>query len=160
MERVSAAEELGPYLSVAAFCETAIQDARDSAYTLVRLFDQLTLRTGEGVPVPTASEPLVFPATLFLAFKSVGINGKRPAKIVSFTPSRDRQAELEFEVDFAEGKTGANVNVSVQIGVVESGIYWFDIYLAGAVVTRVPLRVVIEPETSEAAPPAAGLPEQ
>ena len=96
--------ERGPYLSVAAFCEQAIDD-KSNVLSLIRVVDRMTV-TGQGSNVPDEMPPTNLDWTLVLVFKSGDARGSHPVKVVPQLPSGETRPPFELSLHFEGGNRG------------------------------------------------------
>ncbi|HEX5503079.1 MAG TPA: hypothetical protein VFW96_10690 [Thermomicrobiales bacterium] len=128
---------------VATFCERAIED-REGIFTLVRLYDQLTVRVAADFPGPTPQEPLPVNITFFVALKARR-EQPWPDLIVRIVNPDDGAHDVPVTgVDPAEPKDGMNLVLGLTLTVTREGRYWFEVIYEGRSLTRAPLRIAIQ----------------
>lgn len=138
LRRMPMVFEQGPYLTVAAICDKALQE-KDGVISLIRVVDKLT-SSAVGPDAPEQMPP--FPVNLSLVIMlragetssthTITIRPQAPAP----TPS---PPETEVPVSFS-GVPGEGTNLVVNLAFVTAteGQYWFDILLDGHLLSRVP----------------------
>lgn len=131
--------EHGPYVQVAAFCETVVE-AKDGTLTLVRLIDQLT-HTSAGPEPPEEMPQVTYPMKLVVALKSGRARGRSELRIVPERPNGTTAAPLNFSVHFEGEHRGVNVVGNVNFTFTMEGLYWFRVYLDDRLLTAIPFRV-------------------
>jgi hypothetical protein len=147
--------ETGPYLAAAVLCEKVIQEA-DGVVSLMRVIDRVTVNVtvtpqGSGVPAitPPSSMPpvLVSSLTLFLSFKAGLAQGRSNITIRLVGPDEQRVLEQQATIHFSGGADqGANLIIALNLQLHMEGLYWFYILLENEFLTRVPLRLVYNPQ--------------
>ncbi len=130
-----------PYLAAAFFCENVLTE-QDGVASAIRIVDRLFIpklspaKPAEGTATPAAL------INLFISLKGGGYSGKGQVKFVPVTPSGKSLTPQEMEIEFPkEPNAGANIVVRTAIAFKEEGVYWFEIYFNGELVTRTPLDV-------------------
>lgn len=135
----------GPHIRFATFVENILEE-RDGARSLIRLVNRLNitvqgdLPAREDIPSHIAIHPMVLAIGLVGGESeggtAIAIDMRNPAGIVT------RIANMEVFLDREEREKLIRVNLGLPI--FEAGLYWFNIVVAGQVLTRVPLRVIHE----------------
>lgn len=134
-------EPTGPYLQVACLCENVVQRA-DGVLTLVNIVDRLTLTT-QGTGAPETMPPTNYLFNLVLVFKSGRARGRYDLQIVPQFPDGSSKQPTIMSLNFeGEDDRGIQLVHQAMIQLTQEGLHWFNIYLAGSLVTRLPLRVV------------------
>ena len=132
-----AALETGPYLTAALFCEHYLRD-QDGLESFIRIVDR--------VAVPTPSDPEHVPPavrlTFVMSFKAGEASGSVPVTLRTLPPSGMRAAESMASALFEGEDRGTTITVPVRLEARMPGVYWFEIVLNDALVTKVPLRVL------------------
>jgi hypothetical protein len=127
------------HLSMAVFCEKILQEA-DGVLSVIRVIDRF-LVAGQ---TPDIS-PTVLAFTVLISFKSGFLRGKQKISIKPKSPSGADLASMEFPVLFeGDDDRGVNLGLPTNFMVNEEGLFWFDVYLADELVTRMPLRVIYQ----------------
>ena len=135
----------GPYLAAALFCETVIEDAADRALSAIRIIDTITLVLPDTPDFPSKENRLPVRMTGLLSFKTGGSPGEHVVRVVMISPSGKKNPALEQTITLREPEQGgANVTLRTTIGVVKGGLFWFHVYLDGKLLTRMPLKIVLE----------------
>lgn len=149
----------GPYVAVAAACEKVLQE-QDGVLSLIRLIDRLIINAA-GPEAPDEMPPVPVQFTLVLVMKAGGARGRYSIHLTMEAPSGEKMAmELNLPLVMEGEDRGVNLVIPVGIAVEQEGLYWFDVYLADPrvpdheeeLLTRVPLRVVYQPQRFAAAP--------
>lgn len=134
--------DTGPYLKAAAICSDVIE-GKDGVLSLIRIIDRLTI-TATGPQSPPEMPRAKYPLKIVLMFVSGSARGSHDVAVKMERPDatlRDCWAGTVF----LEGEDrGANVVVGLEIDFPEQGLYWFDLYLNDARVTRMPFRVIYQ----------------
>ena len=127
----------GPYLQAALFCERVLQEV-DGVLTLVRVVDRWNITGTSESMLPTAIQ-----TNIVLMFKSGMFRGPAQVMVTPISPRGNRLQPVTIPANF-EGDEDRGVNIVLPIGfpVQEPGPYWFEVAVAGQVMTNMPLRVV------------------
>lgn len=133
--------EGGPYLLAALLCEKVLME-QDGVKSAVRIIDRVT-RTATGHTPPTAMEPFDYEVTLLLKLKSGSARGSYPLRVNLVKPSGESFAPLEQTIYFeGEDDRGIDLIASIRIKLELPGVYWFEVFLGEALLTRIPFRVI------------------
>jgi hypothetical protein len=132
----------GPFVAVATFCESVIE-AKDATLSLIRMVDRVIVHA-QGPEVPENMPPQTVPVTLVVALKSGAARGRQTISVRPEAPSGRQLDRVELPVLFEGEDRGQNVIIQMQFPVEEEGLYWFDVLLGQALLTRVPLRFVYQ----------------
>jgi hypothetical protein len=124
----------GPYVSLAAICETTLQE--NAVITLVRVVDTFDVR-GESDAMP----PGVLAFRMVVALKSGEARGQRTMLLRLVRPSGDTEITESLKIELKGGIEGVTVVMPTRIVVTHEGVHWFDVVLNSRVLTRIPLRV-------------------
>ncbi len=130
---------LRPWVIVAAFCQTAIQEATGTL-SIIKVVDGLTLAgtTKEMQPTPVQ-------LTLALVLKSGEMKGQYNLKIRFNSPSQVKQTGPSIPCYFEGGDRGVQAVVPIGMIATEPGVYWFDVLIEeDTTLTRLPLRVMYQ----------------
>lgn len=136
----------GPYVSVAAFCQTALLESTHQL-SMIRIVDQLTIQVpkfppgftlpqGITVPVPTAQ------ITMVIVLKSGIYEGKATIKMQPKSPTGKDLLLAQFPTLLQGREQGIQVIMPMAIVFQEEGVYWFEITLDDLLLTKVPLRIM------------------
>jgi len=134
----------GPYVNAALLCEKVLQE-RDGVLSMIRVVDRFTLMAmsaGEPLPDPLPTATVSF--TIALVLKSGLYKGSAPIKFAIHSPSEQTIGESTIDVFFEGDDRGVNLVAPQQLQVREEGIYWIDVMCDKALLTRIPLRVIIQ----------------
>jgi hypothetical protein len=126
-----------PYVAAATFCEVALQE-KDNVYSLIRIFDTITVRVAAGKP-PLSLQQL----TLMVILRSGDATGKYDVRLMLRRPSGEQREVLSAAIEFTGEERGANIRATLQLRV-ESGLHWVDVLVNGEKLTSVPLRIVLQ----------------
>lgn len=150
-----------PYLAAAVICEKTLQEA-DKVVTVMRIIDTIgvdapefdvakkkSLKEGKGLM-------MTMPLTLYLCFRRGNTVDDLPFQINYVDPNKKVHKRavfgtLHFKGDFSQGY-GINIFVPLHIAWERPGLYWYEIEVAGNVITRVPL--IVKDATKEQPPKA------
>lgn len=131
----------GPYLQMAVLCEKVLREA-DGVISVIRVVDRITLSvTG---PAPAQMPPAPINLMAVIAFKSGFARGPFTVRMKLVAPSHQELNTVELPILLEGEDRGACLTVQLGFQAEEEGLYWFDVYLLDALVTKVPLRVVYQ----------------
>ena len=145
-------ESNGPYLNYAVICEKVLRET-DEVLTFVRLIDHVTTTVPVTTPAgadasPTEAHPVPLIAITFaVGLKSGDYVGPVPVKVRIEPPSGSTWPEFNGILRMEGREHGAGVILPIQFPVQDEGLYWFAVFIAGELATRVPLRVTLRTET-------------
>ena len=133
--------EQGPYLEVAAFCERVLHE-QDGVLSLIRVIDRVT-HTVVGPDAPLEMEPFDYQMVLVLKLKAGEARGRHEVKIERELPSGLRETETapSWTVHLEGGNRGADLVMNVAMRFEVEGLYWFNVYFDGELLTRMPFEV-------------------
>ena len=137
-----------PHVSVACFCETLLED-KDGTLSAIRIVDTYTLPT-DAMDVP----PDVIPAivvTGLVALKSGEVTGPHTVRLVLENPlgvRTDLSPKEGWPVVLKGGHSGVNLKIRFPLGVKNFGQCWFDVVFDDEVLTRMPLRLRRDEEST------------
>ncbi|HWS83304.1 MAG TPA: hypothetical protein VN207_03505 [Ktedonobacteraceae bacterium] len=134
-----AIENTGPYLAAALICEKVLQE-KDGTISIIRMIDRVTLTA----PAALSSEtlpPVSLNLNAFIAFKAGSAKGRNTVKWRVETPSGVVLPEQLLPVLFEGEDRGINLTLALNLLVDQEGLYWFDLFLEGQLLTRIPLRI-------------------
>ncbi|HLN33488.1 MAG TPA: hypothetical protein VK395_37520 [Gemmataceae bacterium] len=150
----------GPYLAAALLCDHAMNDKADGALSVIRIVDQvkLSLPSDAAPDFPSKENRLPVYMVMVLSFKTGDSPGTHSLRVVMESPSGKIETAIERELAFSdEQQGGSNVILKNTIMVYHGGVFWYNIYLDGKLMTRMPLKVTIEkdlpPKYVPAVPP-------
>ena len=145
---VSGAFDQGPFLSAAILCEKVLIE-QDGVASAIRIVDRVTQQVSGPQP-PDAMEPFEHELTLYLTFKSGAARGPFRLEIRLQKPSGESPAPFTQTLNFeGDDERGVNIINRFQIRVEMPGLHWFDVYLEGHRITRIPLRVIYLPQVMQ-----------
>jgi hypothetical protein len=149
----------GPYLAAAFFCENVLE-SKDGLLTPIRILDQITLPIPADVPAdfPSKENPAIVTMSGLLSFKTgYWRAGQHTVRTIMHSPSGKKPQAVENNLEFSRPpQGGANLILRSQIKVFNGGLFWFDVYLDGKLMTRMPLVITLqkqEPQPNQPAPP-------
>jgi len=132
----------GPYLAVALLCEKVLTEA-DGVTSLIRIIDRVIIQIiGPSAPVEMPPAPINL--TLVLGFKSGFARGAYNVTVKGVGPSQQALFTYELPMLLEGEDRGTQVGLNLGLNAQEEGVYWFEVYVLGMLVTKVPLRVVYQ----------------
>lgn len=129
----------GPFVQVAAICTTPLIE-QQGALSIIRIQDRIQIA---GVSDQMQPQPLGN-LWLVLALKAGEMQGKYNLYVTPILPSGERVEGPNFSVLFEGQERGAVVAFPLQFIAQEEGLYWFEVKLEEAVLTKIPLRVMYQ----------------
>lgn len=133
-------ENMGPFISIAAFCENVIED-KSGVLSLIRIVDRLTV-SAQGSSAPEQMPPTLLNWFFVLTLKSGQARGSVQVAIEPELPSGLRLAPVTFTPHFEGGNRGCNIVSRIGLTLEAPGIYWFRVFVADRLATRVPIEVI------------------
>ena len=142
--------ERGPYLSLAVFCEKAIQ-SKEGLLSVINVADRFIISTS-GPDAPEEMPRQTLPWTLVLAFKSGEAQGTLQVRITPELPSGLKLPAVSLPAHFEGKNRGVNLILATQVQLSEPGVYWFWVEVEDEFVTKVPVEVIYSRFATSAAP--------
>jgi len=134
--------DTGPYLKAAVICSDVIE-GKDGVLSLIRIIDRLTI-SAAGPQPPPEMPPAKCPLKIVLMFVSGRARGSHEAAVKIEQPDTTPRDCWTGTV-FLEGEDrGANVVIGLEAEFPQEGLYWFDVYVDGTRITRMPFRVIYQ----------------
>lgn len=130
---------------------------QDGVLSLVRLVDRI-IHSSIGPGAPDEMPPIPVNLTLAVVLKSGAARGRYMVGISVEGPSGQTVGEPVTLPVLLEGEDrGVNLLVQVGLQAEHEGLYWFDVRFGsdGVLLTRVPLRVIYQPQRIGRAPTEA-----
>jgi hypothetical protein len=129
----------GPYVQVAAICMTPLVE-QQGYLSVIRMQDRIQL-AGPGDQMKP--QPL-HNLSLVISLKAGEMRGKGTIKITPHSPSGKDMPSAEVPALFEGDERGCVIATPLAVVAEEEGLYWFDVSLEGALLTRIPLRVMYQ----------------
>ena len=129
----------GPYVALACLCERVLVE-RDGVHSLIRIVDRLTFSGGKGAA--EQMPPVTINSHLILNLKAGSARGNHQMRMLLISPDGAEIQQMHFNMLFEGDDRGAQAVIKLQIQVQEEGLYWFEIYFEGGLLTRIPLRLI------------------
>lgn len=133
--------EGGPYLNSAVLCASA-EHVDGKTWTITGVFDQY--QVPGGFDSPEQMPPIRLKYVIFVLLRSGSARGTARLGIRPEKPSGLRQQTLEVPMLFRGDEQGMPQRFALESTFDEEGLYWFDVLLDGALLTRIPLRVTYQ----------------
>lgn len=134
----------GPYAVTAVICERVLED-KDGVLSLIRVIDRIT-RTVTGPNVPEAMPTVRLDYTAVVTLKSGSARGRHTLKIRPEAPSGQQLEPIEVPVFLEGDDRGVNAILFLGFDLDQEGLYWFDVLVNDELLTRMPLRVIYQPQ--------------
>ena len=132
-------ETAGPFLQVAVICQSALREV-DGSISLVRIVERLNVQGNAPEMQPFPIQNL----TLVVLIKSGVMSGKYKVTVTPYTPSGQSLPPLSISALFEGGERGVGIITPMALMANEEGLYWFEVQVEEAVLTRIPLRVLYQ----------------
>ena len=138
----------GPYLKAAVFVNMVIH-GNDNVLSLIRVIDRLT-STAQGPEPPSEMPPAQFNMTAVIMLTAGRARGSHELRIVREAPDGSREDVWTGGI-LLEGENKAH-NVTLQLAETFDleGVYWYDVYIDGDFMTRMPFQIIYQPMRSGA----------
>ena len=132
----------GPYLKAALLCEKVLQE-QDGVVTLVRIIDRFVTQ------VPSGKEVKSVPVSFYvvLMFVSGFARQQMDIRIELESPTQKKLSSITNKALFQGDDQGVNVVAKISLDLAEEGLYWMDVYVGDQLMTRVPLRWLVQQTT-------------
>ena len=141
----------GPYLAAAFLCEKVLEE-RDGVNSIIRIIDRVN-RQATGTSPPEEMERFNYEVDFYLSFKAGSARGRMMLVVRLEKPCGDSGEIFAREIDFrGDDERGINHTAHLRLGIEVAGLHWFDIFLEGQRVTRVPMRVAYTREIRRPTP--------
>ena len=134
----------GPHLAIAVLCEKVLTE-QDGVLSVIRVIDRVTVSSA-GPDVPEAMPPTQVSLSAVVSFRSGSARGRYTVRLRPEDPSGMQLPALEMPVHFEGEERGANLVISFNFLAEHEGLYWIDVLFQEDVVTRIPLRVIYQPQ--------------
>ena len=127
-----------PYITQACFCEKVLSE-QDGVLSAIRIIDTLNVTVFKAKDFTGIVQKL----DLLVTIKSGGFVGDGTLKIRAIAPNGEpvKNGESTSSMTLNGGVHGANILISVGLTVDVPGVYWYEIYFNGRMLTRTPLAV-------------------
>src|SRR5262245_54605911 len=136
MAKKKPAKKGGPYLAAAFFCDAVIEDRADGALSAIRIIDTINIVLPATPDFPSEENALPVAVAGILSFKSGDSPGGHVVRVVMNSPSGKKSPPFEQTLTLVETEQGgANLILRNTISVVKGGLFWFDVYLDGKLIT-------------------------
>lgn len=129
---------------MAVLCEKVLSE-QDGVLSIIRVIDRMTIAT-TGPDVPEEMPPTQLALNAVVSFKSGTARGRYTIKLRPEDPSGMQLPALEMPVHFEGADRGANMIVTFNFRAEHEGLYWIDVLFQDEVITRMPLRVIYQPQ--------------
>ena len=131
--------EQGPYIQMAGLCEQVIED-KTGALSLIRIIDTIT-HSEAGPDAPAEMPNVTYPMKMVIMLKSGRARGRHDLKIVPQLPSGETKSPLVRSIHMEGEERGFNNIINMLFTFTMEGLYWFNVYLNDALLTKIPLRI-------------------
>jgi len=137
----------GPYLATAVFCETTIEDKKDSALSAIRIIDQINVVIDPSAPpdFPSETNRLPVQVNMLVSFKTGDSPGEHVIRLVMESPSGKANPPTEMTITFTpQPNGGANLRIGNIIHVQKGGLFLMHVFLDGRKMTTMPLQISVQ----------------
>lgn len=127
-----------PWVQIAAFCQTTLQEA-NGAMSIIRLVDRhLVVGSTEEM------QPTTVNLILIIVLKSGNMQGSATMTVAAVDPNGEGLPPLKIGVLFEGLERGPGLVTQIGLVVKDAGLYWFDVLIDGVLLTRIPLRILYQ----------------
>jgi len=130
----------GPYIQVAAFCDTVIED-KSNAISLIRIVDSIT-HTEARPDAPEDMPSFTYVLKLVIMVKSGAARGRHELIVVPELPSGETKTPFITSVYFEGEDRGVHVIANIPFTFVLEGLHWFHVSLGDTLLTKIPFKVL------------------
>ena len=141
-EQATSAPPTGPFLTAALICERVLQE-KDGVLSVIRIIDQLT-HTIVARSMPEELPKVPFDLVFLISFKSGRARGRQIVSLGIEDPSGTKKELFAHSIQLEGEHRGANWVVQANVTFSMEGLYWFEVFLEGQLVTRMPLKLVYQ----------------
>ncbi|MDA2925526.1 hypothetical protein MYX65_12915 [Acidobacteria bacterium AH-259-L09] len=131
----------GPHLITAVLCEKVLEE-KNGVKTVIRMVDRFTV----SITHPEAPEhmpKIVRDLALLVKLKKGDRGDKHEMRIDFVKPSGEVASSFTNTLTFEGGpERGIDLVANVRLEFDADGLYWFDLFIDGIRVTRLPMRVI------------------
>jgi hypothetical protein len=132
----------GPFVALAVLCERIVPRP-DGAVDVHGIVDGVALTPAP--PDPLGLKPAgIVSLTAVVSLRAGEARGRHEVSLRGTYPSGADGPAVSRTVEFTDRVPGASLVVPLELEVHEPGTYHFDVRVDGALVTRIPLRVIYE----------------
>ena len=125
-------------------CEKVLTE-QDGVLSVIRIVDRVTV-TSAGPDVPDEMPPTQLNLSAVVSFRSGSARGRYTVRLRPEDPSGVQLPVLEMPVHFEGEERGANLVISFNMLAEHEGLYWIDVLFREDLITRIPLRVIYQPQ--------------
>ena len=134
--------ETGPYLKAAAICSDVIA-GKDGVLSLVRIIDR-AIFSAAGPDAPEEMPAVPQHLKLVLMLVSGRARGTQPARVTLENPGGTNEHLWGGTLFFEGEDRGANCIIDMQVAFPVEGLYWFHVWLAENLLTKLPYRLIYD----------------
>jgi len=134
----------GPFLNAALICDRVLQE-QDGTLSAIRIIDRI-MRLVPAADSTDELEPFQQQIWLLISFKSGAARGRFQVSLQIEKPSGERGDPIRLPVHFEGEDRGVNIVLPTIFQADQEGLYWFDVSFSGERITRMPLRVLYQPQ--------------
>jgi hypothetical protein len=135
----------GPYLLAAVLCEKVLAEP-DNTKSAIRMVELIKPKVLRG-KLPKKMKPFQKQLDLLLRLKNGTALGNHTIEVVPTSPSGKEGPRLIHTHNFqGPEEDGIDIVAHLILNFKREGRYWFNVYLDGKVMTRVPLKVLYSSE--------------
>jgi hypothetical protein len=144
----------GPHVSAAFLCEKMLIE-RDNVASFIRVVDRFTVTVFKNLPPGVNFPSPTIQATLVISLKAGSVGaGTHPIKVVMYKPD----GSVAFETASSAFLSGSEDNgvlmaLPIVVNIPEEGLHWIDVSFEEILLTRVPLRVIVQTTSLPYQPP-------
>jgi hypothetical protein len=115
----------------------------DGVASVIRVIDRL-IHTEAKPDAPAEMPPVTYEMKLVIMLIPGSALGRHELKIERELPSGLREKPVAITVQMEGGNRGANIVMDVKMTFPLEGLYWFNVYLDDALLTKMPFQVLYQ----------------
>jgi hypothetical protein len=143
-----------PFVAVACFCDSVVED-KTGAMSAIRIIDTYNIpQLPAGAQLPDGLKGVVVLNGL-IVLKSGDVQGTGTLRLIMHRTNGE-QVQLGpaegWPMVLNGGEHGATLRIQMPLGVKNFGLLWFDVVWNDEVLTRIPLRLKLDPSEESTAP--------
>jgi uncharacterized protein DUF6941 len=140
-----------PFVGAAFICERVLEE-KDGVLSAIRMVDTFWIPD-----VPKDGQNLGLELSAVVMLKSGDVTGKSELAIKIRTPAaKTIDVPEKWPIVLNGGEHGAVAHLRFTVPSSEAGLYWFDVYWNGELLTSFPLKVVLGAAPAVQRPPGTG----
>jgi uncharacterized protein DUF6941 len=135
----------GPYIAAAFYCENILEDSK-GMISVQGIGDSMHIGLSPFAPpdLPSKENPIIVRHQFLLIFRSGDSPGKHRLKLELESPSGKRTTIKDEEITLTDPPNGGlHIKNGLTIEIQKGGLFWLDVFLDDALMTRAPMNIEI-----------------